>query len=142
MFYGDSFVTIDTKGRTAIPAKFREELGDKFFLMRGFDLCVSVYPAERFEKLKESFLQMKTSDEAYRIMSRRILGSVQEVECDAQGRLSISPTLREFARFKKEIHVLGTGDHIELWDKDEYERYYESYCTGDTFAEASKSLDF
>ena len=101
MFYGDSFVTIDTKGRTAIPAKFREELGDKFFLMRGFDLCVSVYPAERFEKLKESFLQMKTSDEAYRIMSRRILGSVQEVECDAQGRLSISQTLREFAGFKK-----------------------------------------
>ena len=59
MFYGDSFVTIDTKGRTAIPAKFREELGDKFFLMRGFDLCISVYPADRFEKLKQSFLEMK-----------------------------------------------------------------------------------
>lgn len=142
MFYGDSFVTIDTKGRTAIPAKFREELGDKFFLMRGFDLCVSVYPAERFEKLAQSFKEMQTSDEAYRILSRRILGSVQEVECDAQGRLSISQPLREFAGFKKDIHVLGTGDHIELWDKDEYDRYYNRYCTGESFAEASKSLDF
>lgn len=142
MFYGDSFVTIDTKGRMVIPAKFREELGENFILMRGFDLCVNIYPAERFEKLKESFVQMKTSDESYRIMSRRLLGSVQEAEVDAQGRLSISQPLREFARFKKDIHVLGTGDHIELWDKDEYDRYYENYCTGETFAEASKSLDF
>lgn len=142
MFYGDSFVTIDTKGRMVIPAKFREELGENFILMRGFDLCVNIYPAERFEKLKESFVQMKTSDESYRIMSRRLLGSVQEAEFDAQGRLSISQPLREFAKFKKDIHVLGTGDHIELWDKDEYDRYYENYCTGETFAEASKSLDF
>ena len=73
MFYGDSFVTIDTKGRMVIPAKFREELGENFILMRGFDLCVNIYPKERFEKLKESFLQMKTSDEAYRITSRRLL---------------------------------------------------------------------
>ena len=142
MFYGDSFVTIDTKGRTVIPAKFREELGENFILMRGFDLCVNIYPRERFEKLKDSFLQMKTSDEAYRITSRRLLGSVQEAEFDAQGRLSISQLLREFAKFKKEIHVLGTGDHIELWDKDEYDRYYDDYCTGESFAEASKCLDF
>ena len=142
MFYGDSFVTIDTKGRTAIPARFREELGDKFFLVRGFDLCVSVYPADRFEKLIASFKEMQTADEAYRILSRRILGSAQEVECDAQGRLSISQPLREFAGFKKDIHVLGTGDHIELWDKDEFDRDYNSYCTGEAFAEASKRLDF
>ena len=142
MFYGDSFVTIDTKGRMVIPAKFREELGENFILMRGFDLCVNIYPKERFEKLKESFLQMKTSDEAYRITSRRLLGSVQEAEFDAQGRLSISQPLRELAKFKKEIHVLGTGDHIELWDKDEYDRYYDVYCTGESFAEASKCLDF
>ena len=142
MFYGDSFVTIDTKGRTVIPAKFREELGENYILMRGFDLCVNIYPRERFEKLKDSFLQMKTSDEAYRITSRRLLGSVQEAEFDAQGRLSISQPLREFAKFKKEIHVLGTGDHIELWDKDEYDRYYDDYCTGESFAEASKCLDF
>lgn len=142
MFYGDSFVTIDTKGRTAIPAKFRDELGDKFFLVRGFDLCVSVYPIERFQKLIDSFKDMQTADESYRILSRRILGSAQEVECDAAGRLSVSQPLREFARLKKDIHVLGTGDHIELWDKDEYDRYYETYCTGDSFAEASKHLDF
>ena len=42
MFYGDSFVTIDTKGRMVIPAKFREELGENFILMRGFDLCVNI----------------------------------------------------------------------------------------------------
>lgn len=142
MFYGDSFVTIDTKGRTVVPAKFREELGENCILMRGFDLCVNIYPRERFEKLKDSFLQMKTSDEAYRITSRRLLGSVQEAEFDAQGRLSISQPLREFAKFKKEIHVLGTGDHIELWDKDEYDRYYDDHCTGESFAEASKCLDF
>ena len=76
MFYGDSFVTIDTKGRTAIPARFREELGDEFFLVRGFDLCVSVYPADRFEKLIASFKEMQTADEAYRILSRRILAEV------------------------------------------------------------------
>ena len=50
--------------------------------------------------------------------------------------------LREFARLKKDVHVLGTGDTIELWDKDEYERYYESACTGEAFAEALESLDF
>lgn len=142
MFYGDSFVTIDTKGRMVIPAKFREELGENFILMRGFDLCVNIYPKERFDKLKDSFLQMKTSDESYRITSRRLLGSVQEAEIDAQGRLSISQPLREFAKLKKDIHVLGTGDHIELWDKDEYDHYYDDMCTGDAFAEASKSLDF
>lgn len=142
MFYGDSFVTIDTKGRTVIPAKFREKLGENFILTRGFDLCVNIYTIERFEKMKESFSMMKTSDESYRITSRRLLGSVQEAEFDSQGRLSISQPLREFAKFKKDIHVLGVGDHIELWDKDEYDRYYDSYCTGESFAEASKCLDF
>lgn len=142
VFYGDSFVTIDTKGRMVIPAKFREELGENFILMRGFDLCVNIYPRERFEKMKESFSQMKTSDVSYRINSRRFLSSVQEAEFDAQGRLSISQTLREFAKLKKEIHVLGTGDHIELWDKEEYDHYYDEKCTGESFAEASKCLDF
>ena len=142
MFYGDSFVTIDTKGRTVIPAKFRDELGENFILMRGFDICVNIYPAERFEKFKEAFVNMKTSDETYRIISRRMLGSVQEAEIDAQGRLSISRPLREFAKLKKEVHVIGTGDHIELWDKDEYDRYYENNCMGAKFDEASKALNF
>ncbi len=142
MFYGDSFVTIDTKGRTVIPAKFRDELGENFILMRGFDICVNIYPAERFEKFKEAFVNMKTSDETYRIISRRMLGSVQEAEIDAQGRLSISQPLREFAKLKKEVHVIGTGDHIELWDKDEYDRYYENNCMGAKFDEASKALNF
>ncbi len=142
MFYGDSFVTIDTKGRVVIPAKFREKLGEDCVLMRGFDTCISIYPKEKFEALKASIEKLKTSSESYRILSRRLLGSVQEIEFDAQGRMNISQPLREFARLKKEVHVLGTGDTIELWDKDEYERYYESTCTGDAFNDALESLDF
>ncbi len=142
MFFGGYTNSIDAKGRLVIPAKLREELGEGFMLTRGFDNCVNIYPKERFEELLKKLSEMKSASEQFRKLSRRLVGSAAPGEYDAQGRIVIPGPLRAFAGLQKEVHIMGVVEHIEIWDKDGYEEYYNSNCTGELFDEATESIDF
>ncbi len=123
MFMGEYSHAIDAKGRVILPAKFRDELGAQFVVTRGLEGCLSVYTMEAWLNLARGMKRLKASKENVRAFKRFLFGSAAEVEFDKQGRILIPATLREYAKLKKDVTVLGTGDKIELWDKESYEAY-------------------
>lgn len=123
MFMGEYSHSIDAKGRLILPAKFRDELGSQFVVTRGLEGCLYVYTMDAWLTIAKSMNKLKASKENVRAFKRFLFGSAAEVEFDKQGRILIPATLRDYAKLSKDVTILGTGDKIELWDKDAYEAY-------------------
>ena len=121
MFIGEYNHTIDAKGRLIVPAKYRDNLGEHFYVMKGYDDCLFVYGEEDFKALGDQIRALPLSNKASRAISRFFLGSAQESEFDKQGRILIAAPLREHAGLEKDVVLVGVGNHIEIWSKERYE---------------------
>ncbi|MBR1523704.1 MAG: division/cell wall cluster transcriptional repressor MraZ [Lachnospiraceae bacterium] len=126
MFIGEYNHTIDAKGRLIVPAKYRDNLGEHFYVMKGYDDCLFVYGEEDFKALGDQIRALPLSNKASRAMSRFFLGSAQESEFDKQGRILVSAPLREHAGLEKDVVLVGVGNHIEIWSKDRYDAAEDS----------------
>jgi MraZ protein len=124
MFLGEYEHTIDTKGRMAVPARFRAQLDRGAVISKGMGMCLSVYTRERWDEKSAESVEGKTSEEL-RDFERRIYPSASEVELDGQGRMSIAAKLRAYARLENEVTVAGVRDHFEIWDRATWQAYQE-----------------
>ena len=124
MFLGEYEHTIDTKGRMAVPARFRSQIDRGAVVSKGMGTCLSIYTRERWDEKSAELAAGKTSDEL-RDFERRIYPSASEVELDAQGRMSIPAKLRAYARLESEVTVAGVRDHFEIWDRAMWKAYQE-----------------
>lgn len=123
MFFGEYEHTIDAKGRVIIPAKLREELGDNFIIAKGLDGCLSVYPRAQWNELESKLQALPLNQPETRAFVRFFFAGAMEGEVDKQGRVMISPPLREHARLQKDVVVAGAGNRLEIWDKDVRAQY-------------------
>lgn len=117
MFMGQYEHSIDAKGRTIIPAKYREDLGERFVVTRGLDGCLFLYPQAEWQNFVEK-LQGLPSSQNTRKLQRQFLSKAMEVALDKQGRILIPSLLREIAALDKEIVFVGMMNRVEIWDKD------------------------
>ncbi|HAA38338.1 MAG TPA: division/cell wall cluster transcriptional repressor MraZ, partial [Firmicutes bacterium] len=85
MFMGEYQHTLDSKGRLIMPAKFREELGDKFVLTRGLDNCLFVYPLEEWNNLEQKLKNLPFTRSDARAFTRFFFSGATECELDKQG---------------------------------------------------------
>jgi MraZ protein len=115
MFLGEFEHTIDEKGRVAIPARFREELGEGFVLTRGFDMCLQGFPRPIWQQLSDRISSLPISSAEARNMRRILFGSAAEVEIDRQGRILIPQNLREYAGLAEQVVITGMNTYFELW---------------------------
>lgn len=115
MYIGEYYHNIDEKGRVAFPAKLREELGEQFVLTKGLDGCLSAYSMEEWKVISDKVAKLPQA--RARDLKRFMFSSATIVTCDKQGRVLVSPTLRLYAGFCKEVAVIGASDHVEVWDK-------------------------
>ncbi|MDO4489053.1 MAG: division/cell wall cluster transcriptional repressor MraZ [Eubacteriales bacterium] len=122
MFMGEYNHTMDAKGRVTIPAKFREELGDKFVVTRGFEGCLTAYPPERWERIENNLKALSLTNSAGRKLTRLFLGNAIECEVDQMGRILITQPLRNAASINKNVVLTGLGDRVEIWDKDAWDK--------------------
>jgi MraZ protein len=120
MFMGQYEHSIDAKGRAIVPAKYREELGDVFYVTRGADGCLYLYPQKDWEALAQK-LQSLTSSQQSRYIQRQLMASASEMTLDKQGRILIPAKLRGSANLTKELVFVGMINHVEIWDKDTFE---------------------
>ena len=120
--------SIDAKGRVVIPARFREKLGESFVVCGGFDRCLFVYSMEDFEDFSAKLMELPRSDENARRFRQFFLTTAAEVEPDKQGRILLGEDLIRFAEIKKDVVVVGNGEHIEIWSK---ERFRDAESFGD-----------
>lgn len=129
---------IDAKGRMIVPAKFRQELGERFIVTRGLDQCLFVYPMDEWEILEEKLKKLPLTKKDARAFTRFFFSGATECEVDKQGRINIPPTLRAYAALDKECVVIGVSNRIELWAKEKWETYVvESEAS---FAEIAENL--
>lgn len=123
MFIGEYQHSIDAKGRIIIPSKFREELGFKFILTKGLDNCLFIYPMEEWRSFEEKLKQLPLTSKDARAFVRHFFSGAIECEVDKQGRITIPQNLRDHARIEKDVVAIGVSTRVEIWDKDEWERY-------------------
>ena len=123
MFFGTYEHNLDEKGRLVIPSKFREEVGSKIYIMKGFDKSLSIYKESEFEKLSKEFDTYSFNHKTYRDYLRVRLASTFELDVDKQGRVQLPTQLLKKYNIGKEVVVIGAGDHLEVWNKSEFEAY-------------------
>ena len=121
MFYGEYSHTLDAKGRLILPAKFREELGENFFLSRGLDGCLSIYTEAGFNELNEKLATLPLTDKNSRFFTRYLMSGSEKCTPDKQGRISIPAKLRTELGLEKDVTVIGMGKRIEIWDARKHE---------------------
>jgi len=124
MFLGEYEHTIDTKGRMAVPARFRIQMDRGAIISKGMGTCLSIYAIERWEERSNELVSGMSSDEL-RDFERRVYPSASEIELDAQGRIVIPAKLRTYANLNSEVTVAGVRDHIEIWDRVAWQAYQE-----------------
>ena len=139
MFLGTSNHNVDSKGRNVLPAKFREELGETFYIARGFgNPCVQVMSSEQFERISRNIMELP-ADKAM-ALQYTFTASAAEVTPNASGRVMIPQTLREFAGLDGEALVIGMNNRIEIWNKSRFEAFIDS--KRDVLDEAISLLKF
>jgi MraZ protein len=124
MFLGEYEHNIDSKGRMAVPARFRAQMDRGAVISKGMGSCLSVYTMQVWEEKSAELVAGKASDEL-RDFERRIYPSASEVELDGQGRLVIPARLRAYAKLDSEVTVAGVRDHFEIWDRATWQQYQE-----------------
>lgn len=123
MLSGEYSHSLDAKGRVILPAKLREEIGDSFYITRGFEGCLAIYSAEEFEKLGAAIQALPGNMKEVRKLQRIIITGAHSCEIDKQGRFVVPPTLREFASLEKDLTIVGNGSHAEIWDSAKWNEY-------------------
>lgn len=125
MFSGMSNHSIDAKGRIVLPAKFREELGESFYLARGFgNCCIQAMSAEQFHSISARIMELP-ADKAM-ALQYTFTATAVEVTPNASGRVMIPQTLREFAGIEGDALVIGMNTRIEIWSNARFESFLDS----------------
>lgn len=140
MFIGEYEHALDSKNRIIIPAKFREELGEKFILTKGLDGCLYSYPLCEWRSLEEKLKKLPLTSKDARAFVRFFFSGANEVEVDKQGRALIPQNLLEYGDIKKEIVSIGVSNRIEIWSKIKWEEYNNSNIDFERIAEKMSEL--
>lgn len=124
MYIGEYQHTLDAKGRMFIPAKFREELGEKFIVTFGLDRCLFIFSAEEFDKLKEKQDAISIANKDARQFGRFFFSGAHECEPDKQGRINLPSRLITYANLEKDVTVVGVSNRLELWNSEKWNEQY------------------
>lgn len=120
MFMGQFDHSLDEKGRLTIPSKFRDGLGPQFVVSKGLDGCLYAYPMSEWEKIGEKLNSLPNNLKEVRKFKRFFMASATTVDCDKQGRVLLSQSLREYAGLLKDATLVGMNDRIEIWDAKKF----------------------
>lgn len=123
MLIGEYEHSLDSKGRMILPAKIREDLGEKFIITKGLDGCLFGFSETEWNNFEEKLKQLPLTNKNARDFVRFFLSGAVEAETDKQGRFLIPANLREYADLDKEAVVTGVGTRIEIWERDKWKKY-------------------
>ncbi|MCK6388435.1 division/cell wall cluster transcriptional repressor MraZ [Zoogloea sp.] len=130
MFQGAAALSLDAKGRLAIPARHRDALaklaGSTLVLTAHPHRCLLIYPAPAWEPIRDKVLAGSSLEQRSALLKRLLVGYARDEEMDSAGRVLIAPELRSFAQLEKQVHLVGQGDHFELWSDAGWQKQQEA----------------
>ena len=140
MFTGEYRHTVDDKGRIAVPAKFRVQLGAGAVVSRWLDACLAIHTTEGWEALAAKVAALPITDQSARRFQRLIFAGAAEVELDRQGRILLPAYLREHIDLGNDAVVVGSRDHAEIWVPSTWAAYAQGLEDPDGLAQAFEGL--
>ncbi len=140
MFFGSHARNLDSKNRLMIPPKFREELGNAFFVTKDLDGCLAIYPKEEWQKEIDKIRQLPPTKKETRIYINNVIGNAYECEMDSQGRILLPTMLMQNASITKECMVVGSIDKIQIWDAKLHEEF--SNMADEQFEKTAEQLEY
>lgn len=133
-FKGQAEYSVDSKGRVAIPAKMRNALNPEakstFTVTRGFEKCISLYALDHWEQVEQELSELNTYRSQARHFVRLVMMWAEEVSLDAQGRIGLPKQLLEFAGIQDRALIIGSLNHIEIWNPDTFEHHLAEQTEG------------
>jgi MraZ protein len=127
MFRGIAQLSLDGKGRLAVPARHRDVLMDRckghLVITADADRCLLVYPLPDWELIQQKLEGLSNLDPRVRDLQRRLIGFAVDVEMDGAGRVLIAPALRQYAQLEKNVVLVGQGKKFELWNQENWEQF-------------------
>ena len=128
-FKGQAEYSIDNKGRVAIPAKMRSalhpEANQTFVVTRGLEECIVLYPLDIWEQREAKMAELNMYRSKPRAYVRVAMMWADEVVLDSQGRISLPKPLIDLAGLDGTAIILGSIDHIEIWNPERFAAYLE-----------------
>ena len=139
MLIGEYEHSLDAKGRLIMPAKLRQDMGEKFIVTKGLDGCLFAFSQEEWMNFETKLKALPLSDKNARNFVRFFLSGATECELDKQGRFLIPNNLRNAAGLEKEVIIIGVGTRLEIWNKNTWEKCDED-ISADEIAENMANL--
>ena len=123
MFRGANAISLDAKGRLAMPSRYRDELvsrcaGQLIVTIDAIGPCRCVYPLAEWELIEAKLRELASFREENRRLQRLLIGNAVDLELDASGRFLVPPRLREYAKLDKRAMLVGQLNKFQLWDED------------------------
>ena len=135
MFQGAAALSLDAKGRLAIPARHRDALtadSGHVVLTAHPHGCLLVYPVPAWVPIRDKVLAAPSLDPMSAMFKRLFVGYAQEEALDAAGRVLVAPSLRQFATLEKQVWLVGQGSHFEIWSDAGWQKEQEAvFALGD-----------
>ena len=122
MFRGVQHINMDAKGRLAMPARQREPLlsqcdGNIVITIDTQSKCLVVYPLPEWERIEKDIQDLPALDPTVKRFQRLVLGYATDIELDANGRLLLPQSQRDYAQLEKKLVLVGQGKKLEIWSE-------------------------
>ena len=119
-FIGEYAYSLDLKGRINIPAKFRQALSEDnentFVITRGMDPCIWVYPLSQWKEIETNLRGLSSLSKIHRTFVRNTARYASPSTYDKQGRITLTPSLIEYAGLEKNALIIGMVNKMEIWN--------------------------
>jgi len=123
VFRGEYSLSLDAKGRIAVPTRYRERLselcgGKLVVTISLLERCLSVYPAGHWQTIESELRALPALDRKAQAINHLLIGHATECDMDGHGRILVPGGLREFAALDKRVKLVGQIGRFELWDEE------------------------
>ena len=136
MFRGINNITLDGKGRMALPARNRETVqlacdGKIVVTIDVNEPCLLLYPLPEWEVVQRKLEGLSNINPRARMLQRLLIGHATDLELDANGRVLIPTMLREYAELDKKLVLVGQGNKVEIWSQDQWRERMQAWLSSD-----------
>ena len=124
MFRGANSLNLDTKGRLAIPSRYRDDIqsrcdGHMVVTVNNFkDRCLWLYTMDEWQVVEKKIVDLPSFEPNHQKLKRFLIGYASDVEMDKSGRILLPALLRDFAVMSKEVFLVGQGNKFEIWSEE------------------------
>ncbi len=137
MFRGINSATLDSKGRMALPARFREVLqlgadGKTVVTIDMREQCLLLYPLSEWEVVQRKLESLANVGARARLLQRLLIGHATDLDLDAQGRILLPVMLRDFGALEKKLVLVGQGNKIEIWSADHWQERMQNWLADES----------